>query len=34
LYLRRVDAERHSSIGRLVYEGPEADALAAAPLTA
>jgi amino acid transporter len=34
LYLRRVDAERHSSIGRLVYEGPEADALAGAPLTA
>jgi amino acid transporter len=32
LYYRRVDAERHGSIGRLVLEAPEADELAGAPL--
>jgi hypothetical protein len=34
LYLRRIDAERHSSIGRLVYEAPQADELAGAPVPA
>jgi hypothetical protein len=34
LYYRRVDAERHSSIGRTVYEAPEAADLAGAPLPA